>query len=43
MLMVDLVVSLSNERKMWNYVVKLINEHNWDKISLKYIEAISCA
>ncbi|MBW2985579.1 hypothetical protein KY313_02900 [Candidatus Woesearchaeota archaeon] len=30
--MVDLVVCLSNERKMWNYVVKLINEHNWDNI-----------
>ena len=30
--MVDLVVSLSNEKNTWNYVVKLINEHSWDNV-----------
>ena len=30
--MTDLVVCLSNEKRNWNYVVKLINEHSWDNV-----------
>ncbi len=30
--MAELVVYLSSGKGTWNYVVKLINEHDWDKV-----------
>ena len=30
--MADLVVCLSKDKGMWNYIVKLINEYSWENI-----------